>query len=252
EGGAAYDSTQPPAAKIVVEVPRPAGEDVAPLADVRSILQEIDVPPIKLARDEMLMRPESLPTFSAKVLAAYKDDGAKTPFREAVEKARKTLNEQLKGKRLREEWQLIGNENGHKAFVKDYQEKEVAKTIRELEEALDDLRAAGKDGRKEEKSKRWQANYDYILARVEAQLAYLYEYDSALGEMRKELPPSGPNGWRLASQAKFSGDAAGRKLMAESSKLLDKLAKEHPGTPWELLAKRDRLSNLGLKWQPNK
>src|SRR5262249_38988147 len=252
EGGAAYDSTQPPAAKIVVEVPRPAGEDVAPLADVRSILQEIDVPPIKLARDEMLMRPESLPTFSAKVLAAYKDDGAKTPFREAVEKARKTLNAQLKGKHLREEWQMIGDENGHKAFVKDYQEKEVAKTIRELEEALDDLRAAAKEGRKEEKSRRWQANYDYILARMESQVGYLSEYDSALGDMRKELPEKGPNGWRLASQQKLSGDPAGRRLVTESGKILDKLAKDNPGTPWELLAKRDRLTNLGLRWQPNK
>src|SRR5262249_34605968 len=136
--------------------------------------------------------------------------------------------------------------------VKDYQEKEVARTMRELEEALDDLRAAGKTGRKEEKSKRWQANHDYVFARLEAQLAYLYEYDSALGEMRKELPEKGPNGWRLASQKKLSGDSQGRKYMSESGKILDKLVKENAGTPWEVLAKRDKLSNLGLKWQPNK
>jgi hypothetical protein len=200
----------------------------------------------------MLLRPDFLPPFSAQVLAQYKDDGEKSPFREAVEKARKALNDQLRGKRLPEEWRMSGTENDLKAQVKDFQEKEVARTLRELEEALDDLRKAGKEGRKEEKSKRWQANYDYILARLEAQIAYLYEYDSALGEMRKELPERGPNGWRLASQAKFSGDPAGRKLMVESNKTLDKLAKENPGTPWEILAKRDRLSNLGLKWQPNK
>jgi hypothetical protein len=40
--------------------------------------------------------------------------------------------------------------------------------------------------------------------------------------------------------------------MSESGKILDKLVKENAGTPWEVLAKRDRLSNLGLKWQPNK
>jgi len=252
EGGAAYDSTQPPAAKITFEAPRPSGEDVAPVAEVRSILAEIDVPPIRLARDDMAMRADAMPPFSAKLLVEYKSDAAKTPFRDAVEKARKTLHQQLKGKRLREEWQMIGDENGHKAFVKDYQEKEVAKTIRELEEALEDLRAAGKEGRKEEKSKRWQANYDYILARMESQIGYLYEYDSALGDMRKELPEKGPNGWRLASQQKLSGDPAGRRLVTESGKILDKLAKDNPGTPWELLAKRDRLTNLGLKWQPNK
>jgi hypothetical protein len=252
EGGAAYDSTQPPADKITFEAPRAGGEDVAPLAEIRSILSEIDVPPIRVTRTDLAMRAESMPPFSAKLLADYKSDAASTPFRDAVEKARKTLNAQLKGKHLQEEWQMIGDENRHKAFVKDYQEKEVAKTIRELEEALDDLRAAGKAGRKEETSKRWQANYDYILARMESQIGYLYEYDSALGEMRKELPEKGPNGWRLASQQKLSGDPAGRRLVTESGKILDKLAKDNPGTPWELLAKRDRLTNLGLRWQPNK
>jgi hypothetical protein len=252
EGGAAYNATLPPAVRIVLDVPPPTGEDVAPLAEISSILAEIDVPPLRVTPEGMAMRAESMPPFSAKLLAQYKDDGGQTPLRAAVAKARKTLHEQLKGKHLREEWQMIGDENGHKAFVKDYQEKEVAKTIRELEEARDELRAAGKEGRKEEKSKRWQANYDYVLARMEAQIAYLYEYDSALGEMRKELPEKGPNGWRLASQQKLSGDPAGRKLFSESSKILDKLAKDHPGTPWELLAKRDRLTNLGLKWQPNK
>lgn len=252
EGGAAYDSTRPPAAKITFEAPRPGGEDVAPLAEVGSILAEIDVPPIRLTREDMVMRAESMPPFSAKVLADYKSDDAKTAFRDAVEKARKTLQEQLKGKQLREEWQMIGDENRHKAFVKDYQEKEVAKTILQLEEALVDLRAAGKEGRKDEKSKRWQANYDYVLARLAAQIAYLYEYDSALGEMRKELPEKGPNGWRLASQQKLSGDPTGRKFYGESNKILDKLAKDYPGTPWEVLANRDRFTNLGLKWQPNK
>jgi hypothetical protein len=252
DSGAPYDPNQPPAAKIAIEVPRPSAEGVAPLADVRAILKDIDVPPIKLTNDGMLMRAESMPPFSAKALAEYKDDGAKTPFREAVEKARATLNQQLKGKRLQEEWQMIGDENKHKAFVKDFQEKELARTLRELEEELADLGKAGKEGRKEEKSKRWQANYDYILARLEAQIAYLYEYNSALGEMRKELPERGPNGWRLASQSKQTGDAAGRKLGTESRKLLDKLAKDNPGTPWEIVAKRDRLTNLGLKWQPNK
>lgn len=252
EGGAAYDSTQAPAAKISIDMMKPTGDTVAALPDVRSILKEIDVPPLKLTRDDMLMRAESMPPFSAKVLAQYKDDGERTPFRQAVEKARQALHEQLKGKQLQEEWLLIGDENRHKIYVKEYQEKEVARTMRELEEALDDLRQAGKEGRKEEKSKRWQANYDYILARLQSQIAYLYEYNSALGDMRKDLPERGPNGWRLASQKKLSGDPAGRKLMTESSKLLDKLAKDHAGTPWEVLAKRDRLSNLGLKWQPNK
>jgi hypothetical protein len=251
EDGAAYDPKQPPPPKLVIQGPDRGKDDIASIEQVASILKDVDVPPLKMARDDMLIRPESMPPFSTKVLDLYKPDGETTPFREAVQKARKTLHAQLKGKRLQEEWQKMGDDNRHKAFLKEYQEKEVARTIRELEEAFDDLKQAGKD-RKEEKSKRWQANYDYVYARLAAQIAYLYEYDSALGEMRKDLPEPGPNGWRLASQKKLQGDPAGRKLANESAKLLDKIAKDHAGTPWEVLAKRDRLSNLGLKWQPNK
>jgi hypothetical protein len=252
EGGAAYDPKQPAPAKIDLTMPMTGGEKAAPIEQVRAILKDIEVPPLKLTRDDMLLRAESMPPFAAKKLDEYKEDGNLTPFREAVLNARKALQNQLKGKRLQEEWQMMGDENRHKAFVKEYQEREVARTMRELEEALADLREAGKTGRKEEKSKRWQANYDYILARLEAQVAYLYEYDSALGDMRKDLPEKGPNGWRLASQKKLQGDLAGQRLAGESSKLFEKIAKDHAGTPWEVLAKRARLTNLGLTWQANK
>lgn len=251
EEGAAYDPKQPPAPKIAVEVPQRDQAGVASQAVVASILKEIDVPPLKLTHEDMLIRAESMPPFDAKVLAQYDSDGEMTPFREAVEKARKMLHAQLKGKRLREEWDMMGDDNRHKAFVKGYQEKEVAGTMRELEEALEDLKQASKE-RKEEKSKRWQANYDYIYARLEAQLAYLYEYDSLLGEMRKDLPEKGPNGWRVASQKKQQGDATGQKYGRDAAKIQDKIIKEYAGTPWEVLARRDKLSNLGLKWQPNK
>ena len=32
--------------------------------------------------------------------------------------------------------------------------------------------------------------------------------------------------------------------------VLDKMATEHAGTPWAVLAKRDKLTALGLEWQP--
>jgi hypothetical protein len=111
---------------------------------------------------------------------------------------------------------------------------------------------AGKDLKKE-KSKRWQANYLYVLARLQARMAYIYEHNYLLGQMRKELPPRDPKihqGWKLASQEKLQSGADARRLAADSRKLLEKLAKEHPGTPWAVLAKRERLTTLGLRWEP--
>ena len=39
-------------------------------------------------------------------------------------------------------------------------------------------------------------------------------------------------------------------MAAASRKLLEKIIKEHPGTPYEVLAKREKLNPLGLAWTP--
>ena len=251
--GAPFDSTQPRPPRPAIAAPLPPEGGPASAELVQTILKDVDVPPIKMTRDEQLLRPESMPVFSAKLLEEYRDDGGKTPLREAVLRTRDLLNAHLKGKRLREEFRAPANEARFKDEIKDYQTREVAALLGELTEALDDLKAVGKERAKE--PKRWQANYDYILARLEMQIAYLYEYTTLLGSMRKELPPRDPQihgGWRLASQAALQGDAAGKRLANDARKILTRLAEEHPHTPWEVLAKRERWTALGLDWQPIK
>jgi hypothetical protein len=41
-----------------------------------------------------------------------------------------------------------------------------------------------------------------------------------------------------------------KDLASDARKLMTKLIQEHPGTPWEVLAKRERSTALGLVWQP--
>ena len=92
-----------------------------------------------------------------------------------------------------------------------------------------------------------------MLARLEAEIAYLFEYQSMLGQMRKELPPRDRElhgGWKLAATTTLTGDSTGKKMASSSRKLLDKIAKDHAGTPWEVLAKREKLTALGLEWKP--
>ena len=130
-------------------------------------------------------------------------------------------------------------------------ERGVAKLIYNLGEAWEQMEKANKE-RDEEPSKRWRAHFDYLRARLAAQIAYIYEYQSMLGQLRKELPARDPNlhnGWRLASQEKLQGDKAGKDMAKEAKKIWDKIIEKYPGTPWELLAKRDRLTTLGLEWQ---
>ena len=42
----------------------------------------------------------------------------------------------------------------------------------------------------------------------------------------------------------------GSEELSRAKKLLEKLAKEHKGTPYEILSKREALTTLGLEWQP--
>src|SRR5262249_49732295 len=213
------------------------------------------VPPLKANVGETPISVQALPPFAAKVLDNYVPVEAETPFRTAVKNAVKAL-QVVKGKRLREEWREQADGKKFKAQNLDYQKGEVATIQSDLIEELDKLKKAGEpEERAKETSKRWLAHYDYILARLENQIAYFYEYQLLLGSIRKELPPHDPmlhNGWRIAATSNPLGESAGKKLAADAKKVLEKMSKDYAGTPWEVLAKRDRLTSLGLEWQATK
>jgi hypothetical protein len=103
--------------------------------------------------------------------------------------------------------------------------------------------------------KRWQVNYDLMLARLQLQMAYVYEHQSMLGRLRKEPPPLNRavhGGWRLVRWQTPTGDLAGRKLARDAQLALDRIARDHPNTPWEALARHARAAPVGLDWQPVK
>lgn len=125
----------------------------------------------------------------------------------------------------------------------------MAPLLGRVEDAVEKLKDVGDEVKAA--PKRWQAHYHYLLARAQAQLAYLEEYQKLLGDMRKELPEHDPkvhSGFRMASKEK-AGDVQGKKLEKAARKLYGEVAKDHPKTPWEVLAKRDRLTTLGLEWK---
>ena len=98
-------------------------------------------------------------------------------------------------------------------------------------------------------SKHWQANFDYVLARMQQRIAYQYEYTSQLGNMRTALPDldkTAFDGWCLVSVGKLQGDKIGKDANNAAKKLLTKMAEDYKGTPWEILAKRDWANSLGL------
>jgi serine/threonine protein kinase len=250
--GAAYDPKEP-----APPLPEIKGRERDPELErlVADILNEITAPPLKFTREEMRLRPEALALFfTMKDLQAYKFDNSEdTEFRKAVKNARKVLIEKVSGKKLREEFPVPGDPMKFKLELQDYQTNDLSKMQTHLSLALDGLKEVANE--KANEPKVWQATYDYILARVEAQVAYLYEYQTLLGAMRKDFPPYEPkvhNGWRIASKEALEGDKTGQNLAKDARKILDKITKDYPATPWAILAKRDRLTNLGLEWQATK
>jgi hypothetical protein len=245
---------------------------------IRDVLAEIGTPPVKVSPDDLAIKFDVLPPFAPDVLKSYEDTKGdpKSRLHVAIHKVRSLLwaasamneprdvAEEVQKVRQELQFNLTILKDGYRAPAggnaetrfKDMvleDEKKVARILFSLTEALDELKGVEEDRDKE--SRRWQANYDFILARLQAQIAYLYEYQSMLGQMRKEFPRRDPNlhgGWKLAAQTTLNGDATGKKLAKSSLKILDKLAQDHVGTPWEVLAKREKLTALGLEWQPAK
>lgn len=275
--GAAYDPSAPPAPPPTLAAGIPMDDSVGTL--IAKVEEEVGTPPVKVATDDRSVNLSGLPPFDPAIMKKYEDDGKgdpKSPLRVAVRKARaalwavniipppKDLEDEVQKyktmmkvdlRTLKEGYRAPGPGNAEKRFKEQLfrDEETVGRMFLSLNDVLEELKSDKVKEERDPASKRWQANYDFVLARVEAQIAYLYEYLSMLGQMRKEFPKRDPElhgGWKLAARTTLSGDSTGKKLAKDANKILDKLAKQHKGTPWAILAKRVRLTALGLDWRP--
>jgi hypothetical protein len=267
DDGVAFDPHEPEPPKIELSQPGMASADAALRSDIQNILKEIDLPPIKLPRDQAAATHlELIISFAAKTMEAYKPDYSsvseiesapdKFPLRVAILKVVKLLNDEFSPEKapvtFRESFAEVKNERVKAEILKE--QTKPAKVLLDLQEALDALRKVG-EKRDQEPSKRWQAHYDYVRGQLLARIAYVSEYNLMLGKIRKdELPELSPGqtGYRLSSQEKLQSSKEVKEMAAESKKILAKLAKDHAGTPWEVLGKRAQVTTLGLKWEPTR
>jgi hypothetical protein len=125
----------------------------------------------------------------------------------------------------------------------------MARIIARMESVKDALEEAQAEAKKA--PPRWQATFALIRGRFLAQMAYLEEYRNVIGQMLKEVPPAEEKhvGWRIAAKKKAS-DSLGRKYDKAAQALFKGVVSNHAETPWDVLARREMLNNLGLEWQP--
>lgn len=254
---AAADGAEPPPARFDIPAP-PKGADEK---EVRALVDEFALPGIKADDDPGGVA--GFP-FPASALAAYKAD---VPLAAVKDKANadkylfrvKVLDALAL---MRSIWAKDGKPQLREEFVGDTTDaikKEItqeqnapADAIARLEAALRLLEAV--EPQRAEQPKRWQAHFDYALAQAKLRVAFLQEYNLALGNIKTEVLPArdpkrGHDGFKLVAAANMKAKDA-KKQAEEAREVLDRLVTDFPGSPWAVQAKRDRALNLGLAWQP--
>ncbi|MBX9585065.1 MAG: hypothetical protein K2X87_32570 [Gemmataceae bacterium] len=254
----AYDPSQPAPARFDLP-PAPKGADAK---EVEALVKQFALPGITTDDDPAGV---TLFPYPAAVLAPYMDpvpiSAVTDPANREKYQFRLKVLEALDV--IREVWGRDGKPALRDSFVgetNDAVKKEVtgeqaypaqaaerlSRQVLNLLEAVEPMRA--------EQPKRWQAHFDYALAQTKARIAFLQEYNLALGNIKTEvLPPRDPkrghDGYKLVSTATMKARDA-KKLAEEAREVFDRVVAEFPGTPWAVQAKRDRAQNLGLVWQP--
>lgn len=135
------------------------------------------------------------------------------------------------------------------------EQKDPALAVLVLEELLSDAKKLAED-REKETSKRWQAHFDLSLARLQSRLVYIYEYNNLIALIRSDsLPELTPQhtGWRVNTSNKIQIKEASVKAMAkEATKTWDRIGRDYPGTPWAVIARREKNVSMGLQWVATK
>lgn len=268
----AYDRSEPMPAKLELKPPSAAGAKAASYASVNSILDEIkEMPPVRDTRagDRNLLTAANLPAFNAEKIASYKPEGYKDvkdlhqkhktggeafakefPLRAAYFDALDALQKSSRIQMM----EVLSSPVDPKLKASFLQKQAPAgMSIFELEGVLKNMKEVAEE-RDKETSKRWQANFDYAQARLQARLVYLFEYNYTVGQIRADALPDlgkGQTGWRIGTGKKVAVTEAKAKGYAkDAKKLWQRIQDEYPDTPWALLAQRESLVSLGLEWRP--
>ena len=118
-------------------------------------------------------------------------------------------------------------------------------------DALYQTLAAGLNARDAIKEKRWQAGYDLALGRVAAHKVRIDAYNITLAQAKTGMKFKNPNSDTWVLEPSDDVSAVGsqtEKLAKQAKELLERVVKDHPGTPWALIAGEELKTPLGYVW----
>ena len=108
----------------------------------------------------------------------------------------------------------------------------------------------GESSRPDEQSVRWQASYDLAMGRVLAVKVRTEAYNAMLAQAKRGLKFKNAknNTWQLEPADDISVGSQLTNAATKAREYLERTVKDHPGTPWALLAQRELNEPIGWKW----
>lgn len=109
----------------------------------------------------------------------------------------------------------------------------------------------GESDRAKETVPRWQAGFDLAFGRVLAAKVRAEGYNAMLAAAKRGLKFSDAknNTWILEPADEFTTGSQMAKAGEQAKGYLDRVVKDHPDTPWAMLAQLELQTPLGWKWK---
>jgi hypothetical protein len=251
----AYNSAEAAPGRFEYPVPPPSADPKS----VMAIVREIQLPPVKSFRDDA--QPPAISDilpFSQETLKDYlagelqlgeRGNAFQQAIIEAVEEMRK-LRSSGSGSELPEEFEGETNDRAKEQLRRVQEVPARVEAI--LQDRLDTLEAKEIVEMKVKQLKRWQVHYEYVVAQLKLRICYVNQYNLALANVRGgKLPDLKPDqkGYRLTAETTLDKNTGAqyKDMFTDARKSLTAIAKDHPNTPWALLAKSDRTVAIGLR-----
>jgi len=109
----------------------------------------------------------------------------------------------------------------------------------------------GMAGRATETTPRWKAGFDLALGRVLAQKVRTETYNAMLAKLKRGILFETPknNTWVIVPAEEISVGSKWEREAELANELLTSVVKQHPGTPWALLASEELKTPIGWHWK---
>lgn len=119
-------------------------------------------------------------------------------------------------------------------------------------DAIYGILIAGQTDRDKIHERRWQAGYDLAMGRILAAKIRTDSYNIMLAQAKSgmKFKNSKNDTWKLIPSEKVSGvGSQTEKLTEQAIMYLNRVVRDHPGTPWALIAQQELKVPFGYEWQ---